>query len=113
MSNTDRRGTLMLAAGALAGVLLAAVSLVRSDVVSEPTLGEDVVAVVDGRAIPRERYERALAAVAADRRGGALAPGDRQRVLERLVDEELLVGRAIELGFRRGTRASGTTWPRA
>ncbi|MCB9594932.1 MAG: peptidyl-prolyl cis-trans isomerase [Sandaracinaceae bacterium] len=93
----DRRGTWLLAAGALSGVALAAVSLVRGD--ASEALGDDVVAVVDGRAIPRERYERALEALATDRRGGTLRPNDRRAVLDRLVDEELLVSRAIELGL--------------
>ncbi len=93
----DRFGTVALAAGALAGIALAVVSLVRGE--ERSALDGDLVARVDGRPIPRERYDRALEALARDRRGGVLAEGDRARVLERLVDEELLVGRAIELGL--------------
>lgn len=93
----DRRGTLLLALGALAGVSIAAVSLLRGEPVAPPS--GDAVAWVDGRPIARDRYERALAAVAADRRGGALTDTDGERVLERLIDEELLLSRAVELGL--------------
>ncbi len=94
----DQLGTVLLASGALVGAALATASLVRG--AERPDeLDEDVVATVDGRPILRSHYERALAAVAADRRDGALTPEDRRRVLDRLVDEELLVGRALELGL--------------
>jgi hypothetical protein len=60
---------------------------------------DDAVAWVNGRPITSESYENALRAVAADRKTGALREGDRERVLERLIDQELLVDRAIELGL--------------
>lgn len=97
MSARDRWGTALLVGGAICGVVLAAVRLVHG--ADAAPLDADAVAIVDGRPISRARYERALEAVATDRRGGTLLPGDRRRVLERLVDEELLVGRAIELGL--------------
>ncbi len=97
-SRRDRFGTALLGAGALAGVVMAAVSLVHGDGPSA-ALEVDVVATVDGQPIPRVRYERALAAVAADRHTGALRPEDRERVLSRLIEEELLVARALELGL--------------
>jgi len=90
----DRRGTLLLVLGALAGVCIAAVSLVRGEPAPRT---HDAVAFVDGRPIARDRYDRALAAVAADRRGGALTETDSERVLERMIDEELLLSRAMEL----------------
>ena len=91
------RGEWLLGVGAVAGAAIAAVTLMfpasRTD-----ALADDAVATVDGRPILREHYERALAAVAADRRG-ELSELDRQRVLDRLIDEELLIGRALELGL--------------
>ena len=41
----------------------------------------------------------ALQAVAGDRKGGTLREDDRERVLQRLIDQELLIDRAIELGL--------------
>ena len=91
---------MLLCVGAIVGVALAASSLVRAgSLEGSSALDEMAVATVDGRAIPRLRYDRALAAVAADRRNGVLAPGDRERVLDRLIEEELLVTRALELGL--------------
>ncbi len=61
------------------------------------------VARVNDVPILREDYERAVAALQADRRG-ALQPGDRAHVLDRLIEEELLVQRGLELGFVRYDR---------
>ncbi len=59
----------------------------------------DAVAWVNDRPISRESYENALRAVAGDRKTGTLQEGDRERVLDRLIDQELLIDRAIELGL--------------
>jgi len=58
----------------------------------------DAAAVVGERSIRRVDYERVLAGVAGDMR----SPVDdsmRRRVLDRMIDEELLVQRALELGL--------------
>jgi hypothetical protein len=90
-------GRWLLVAGALAGLALAGVALLtRTE--AAPDLPPEVVAVVDGRPILRSDYERALRAVASDRTGG-LQEADRRRVLERLIDEELLVQHGLELGL--------------
>lgn len=60
--------------------------------------GRDAMAVVDGVAISRADYERALGALAADKRS-PLTTADARRALDRLVDEELLVRRGLELGL--------------
>jgi hypothetical protein len=87
----------LLAGGMVAGAALAVFYMVRvPDVAERP---QDVVAWVNGRPIAQESYESALRAVATDRKGGALREGDRARVLERLIDQELLIDRAIELGL--------------
>ena len=98
------RGRWILIAGVLLGALVAGLDLVRADEASAGTLEDDVVARVDGHPIPRERYERALAAVAADRRGGSVSAADRARVLDRLVEEELLVQEALALGLAERDR---------
>ncbi|MEM7435949.1 MAG: hypothetical protein AAF436_12410 [Myxococcota bacterium] len=87
----------LLALGMIVGGGLAIVSIVR--VPDAPLPVADVIVWVDDRPVSRDSYERALAAVAADRKGGTLRNDDRERVLGRLIDQELLVGRAIELGL--------------
>jgi parvulin-like peptidyl-prolyl isomerase len=95
MSLRGPLGTWLLAMGATAGVGLAGWTLL------EPTPGHGplppgVVAVVDGRPILAADYERALRAVAAD---GADPSHHGQRVLDRLIDETLLVEHGLELGL--------------
>lgn len=87
----------LLAGGMLAGGALAVVYIARVPEVA-PTVA-DVAVWVGDRPISRESYERALAAVTADRKDGTLRDQDRERVLDRLIDQELLIDRAIELGL--------------
>jgi hypothetical protein len=87
----------LLAVGMLVGAALAVYFIVRLPETREPT--SDAVAWVSDRPISRASYENALQAVASDRKGGALRADDRARVLERLIDQELLIDRAIELGL--------------
>lgn len=99
----DGRARLLLACGAAAGLALAAVGLLRPD--GEASMSPDAVATVNGEPIRVADYERAVGAVDADLR----APIDEARkrqVLDRLVDEELLVQRALDLGFARSDRAT-------
>ena len=81
----------------LAGAVLAVVYIARAPETAPPTA--DAVAWVHERPISRESYESALRAVASDRKGGVLEAGDAERVLDRLIDQELLIDRAIELGL--------------
>jgi hypothetical protein len=60
--------------------------------------GREAIATVDGVAIPRADYERALGSLAADKRS-PLTTADARRALERLIDEELLVRRGLDLGL--------------
>jgi hypothetical protein len=78
----------------LATALLTALGPLRV----EPAGREDGIALVDGRAIPRATYERALAALEADKRN-PVTIADRRLALSRLIDEELLVRRALDLGL--------------
>lgn len=86
---------LWLAGGIVAGALCAAIGLRAPD---RAALPEDAVARVGDRLIARDGYLRAVAAVEADRRS-PLSPDERRRVLERLIDEELLVQRGLALGL--------------
>jgi parvulin-like peptidyl-prolyl isomerase len=96
-TTTPRRPTVLLAAGAVLGALLAAAGLTAS---SGTTLPPDVVAVVNQAPIRTEDYVRMCDAVAADRRA-PLESADKQRVLDRLIEEELLVQRGLTLDLPR------------
>lgn len=67
---------------------------------SHTTIGapKNVIATINGAAIETAEYQRALAAIAQDKRN-PLSEEDKKRVLRRLVEEELLVQRAIEIGL--------------
>jgi hypothetical protein len=87
----------LLAGGMLVGAALAVSYILRVPDKAEPVT--DAVAWVNDRPISRRSYENALQAVAGDRKSGTLRGDDRDRVLQRLIDQELLIDRAIELGL--------------
>ncbi|MEW6268528.1 MAG: peptidylprolyl isomerase [Thermodesulfobacteriota bacterium] len=101
-TNTHRRARLLLAVGAAAGLVLAAFDLLRAPHAAEP-LPAGAVATVNGVAVPAAEYERALSALAADRRT-PLDEDDRRHVLDRLIDEELLVQKGLDLELPRRDR---------
>jgi hypothetical protein len=86
----------LLAAGAALGLAAALWGALGEPGLGRP--GRAAVATVGGVEISRADYERALGALAADKRS-PLTDTDARRALERLVDEELLVQRALELGL--------------
>ncbi|MBW1832544.1 MAG: SurA N-terminal domain-containing protein [Deltaproteobacteria bacterium] len=87
----------LLAGGMLAGAAIAVFYIVRTPDAVEPAA--DAIAWVNDRPISRSSYENALQAVAGDRKSGTLRQDDRERVLQRLIDQELLIDRAIEIGL--------------
>jgi parvulin-like peptidyl-prolyl isomerase len=89
-----------LVLGAGLGVGLAAAGLVTSGRGVAPLLADNAVARVNGEPIRIEDYQLVLTALAQDKRD-PLAEADRQRVLDRLIDEELLVQRGLELDMPR------------
>ena len=94
------RGSVLLAIGAGAGVALAATGLVASSVTRGRGLPPGAVARVNGALVRGDDYARSLDALERDRRAGR-EPADRRLVLGRLIDEELLVQRGLELGLAR------------
>ena len=57
------------------------------------------MAVVNGVPVTRRAYFTRLAALAAEKRSGPPSRSQRKQVLDQLVAEELLLGRALELGL--------------
>jgi parvulin-like peptidyl-prolyl isomerase len=94
------RALWLLAGGVALGLAGAAFGLLRGDGAGLPG---DAIATVNGEPIPADEYERTLAAFAADRRA-PLSDEDRRHVLDRMIEEELLVQRALELGLARHDR---------
>jgi len=94
----SRRGAVLLALGAGVGIVAAAVGLVGG--AGRRALPAGAVARINGQLIAAEEYERVVAGLAFDRRDG-VDPATRRQVLDRLIDEELLVERGLELGLAR------------
>ncbi len=88
----------LLAIGAAVGLLLAAAGIVET--APRGGMPADTAALVNGVPIRQASYERALRALALDSRE-PLSDADRAHVLDRLIDEELLVQRAQSLGLDR------------
>jgi hypothetical protein len=97
-SRNERRATLLLGLGASAGLALAALGLLDTRTRSVAELPADVVARVNGVEIQRSNYERLLAGLESDTRSPVSAEG-RSHVLDRMIEEELLVQRGVDLGL--------------
>jgi hypothetical protein len=97
---SDRRALLLLALGAFAGLCLAGWGIARSGE-ARGALPPGAIAAVNGQPISAEAFERFAAAVADERRRGPLVGEDRRHLLERMVDEELLLQRGLDLGLAR------------
>jgi parvulin-like peptidyl-prolyl isomerase len=87
---------LFLVTGTIAGVVLAASGLIRAVPDTGTAFPADAVATVNGVAVGKDDFNRVVGGLAADRRQPVTAE-DRQRILDRLIDEELLIQRALEL----------------
>jgi parvulin-like peptidyl-prolyl isomerase len=91
-----RRGRTLLAIGAAAGLAAALWGALGPP--ARDRVGRDVIATVNGVAIGRADYQRALGSLVADKRSPT-TEADARRVLDNLVDEQLLVERGLELGL--------------
>jgi parvulin-like peptidyl-prolyl isomerase len=101
----DTHARRLLLAGAVLGVLLAAVGLLRSSHsaagANVSTLPEGTVAMVNGYPIAQDLYARVLSGLAMEQKTPEPGPAERRRVLDRLIDEEILLQRGLELGLAR------------
>ena len=99
-TDPDRMARGLLAIGAGLGIALAAVGIVGSrDTPAAAPAG--AVAVVNGQPVSREIFARLVAAVAEERKSVTLDAETRSRLLERMLDEELLLQRGVELELHR------------
>tara|TARA_B110000503_G_C7084923_1_gene386837 strand:- start:92 stop:985 length:894 start_codon:yes stop_codon:yes gene_type:complete len=85
----------LLATGAIAGTVLAATGLFK---VGDNVPTVDAVAIVNDISIGKTDYLAVLNLLADDKRA-PLTSSDRQQVLERILEEELLVERGLEIGL--------------
>ena len=97
----NKKTVIWLLVGMLAGLSAALFSLLGSS--GGITLPEGAIARVNERFIGREDYARAVAGVVADG-GQTLSAAQRRRVLDRLIDEELLVQYGLDQGLARNDR---------
>jgi len=103
MSQSEpRRPLVWLAAGAATGVVFAAWGLLGSDA-RGAALPNGAVASVNGTLLYAEDYQRLVEGVESDTREPA-SPELRRRVLDRMIEEELLVQRGVELGLVESDR---------
>ena len=100
MSDPDRRARRLLALGAALGIALAAFGIADPGGDGEQA-PEGAVALVNGQPISRESFARFSAAIAAERKQTRLDADTRRRLLERMIEEELLFQRGLALGLER------------
>lgn len=99
----QRRAVWLLGVGAVVGLLMAARGLVASGVRQGDSLPERVVARVNGSEILTDDYQRLVAGLERDTREVA-GEKARRHVLDRMIDEEVLVQRGLELGLAESDR---------
>ena len=84
----------ILGLGLVIGIFLATLTIVEKNNISD----QNWAAKIEDRLIPYERYEMQLEGLANDKRS-PLTKKDKEYVLERMIEEELLIKRAIDLGM--------------
>jgi parvulin-like peptidyl-prolyl isomerase len=90
----SRQDLYYLVAGAL-GLIAALIGAIGAPRLA---IGSDAAAVVNGAPIPREALARAILALESDSRN-PITPEREAAVLERLIEEEVLVQHGVELGL--------------
>ena len=92
-----RRRIALLAGGALIGLLIAGTDLVTDWSSSSGKLPPGAIARIGNQLITQAEFERVAQDLATDKR--TAGKEDRNFALKRIIEEELLVQRGIELGF--------------
>ncbi|MCF6293330.1 MAG: peptidylprolyl isomerase [Robiginitomaculum sp.] len=96
--STSHWRKLALLFGIVAGLAMAILASLNDKPQSNQKLPPSALVMVDDGVILQADLVRALTAVSAGRRN-LLTEGDEQAILQRLIDEELLLQRAIKLGL--------------
>ena len=104
----SRRALVLLSVGAAVGLAIAAASLLSVPDRQEGLLPRDVVVRVNETMIRESDFNALFKAAASEARQGA-SDALRERVLDRMIEEELLVQRSLELGLARHDRRSRST----
>ncbi len=89
------RPSALLACGALLGALLAATGILEKP---QQQSVHDPVARVNGEAIRREEFLGDLDLLASDKRN-KMSSADRRHVLDRIIEERLLIERGLSIGL--------------
>ncbi|HIG01954.1 MAG TPA: peptidyl-prolyl cis-trans isomerase [Myxococcales bacterium] len=97
-SGAERRALWLLGLGAAAGLFMATYGIVDPSGGPNPGIPPDAVATVNGEVLRRDAFERLLAGFASDSRN-PIDDDVRRHVLNRMIEEELLVQRALGLGL--------------
>ena len=98
----QRHRLLLLAVGASIGLLIAATSLFIDARRGADYLPAGAAAGVGARIITQEEYRAQIARLAADKRN-PLTEADRVYALDRLIEEELLIQRGLEIGVSQSS----------
>ncbi|MDE0884791.1 MAG: peptidylprolyl isomerase [Myxococcota bacterium] len=88
----------LLGLGAACGLLMAAYGILEPPSGGQHAVPADAVAVVNGEVLRRDTYERLLAGFESDSRN-PIDDEVRLHILDRMIEEELLVQRALALGL--------------
>ncbi len=94
---TFDKTTLCILTGVIGGLILVFISLVESKL--NPETSQNVVALVNGRPIDRVVFDTMFSRLNNERKGLNQSFVDKATVLERMIEEELLVQRGVELGL--------------
>lgn len=90
------RANILFLIGAISGVLLAATGLLEEQ--NQLSLSTGTVAEVNGTAISQAQYTSIVKGIAEEKKN-TLQPSDYEFILQRIIDEELLVQQGYELGL--------------
>ena len=94
-NQTSKRSLALLSLGAAAGIALAIAAVLAPPEPLNPGIAAEIVATVNGRPLRRAALERAAAGLSADL-DRAITKAEKARILDRLIEEELLDGPRCE-----------------